>query len=131
MIDSDSYLVLAISLLPLLYFPNRHPKLTGSLVMSQQSISIAQVGSRIAAAILGGYAFTWGFTAFGIAALVALGVDFHEAETGMLLLAFLVFLSLFLWAFAAANVVRVWGLLGGGAVLMTVAAWALQRSILG
>ena len=99
--------------------------------MSQQTISIAQVGSRIAAAILGGYAFTWGFTALGIAGLVALGVDFHEAETGVLLLAFLVFLGLFLWAFAAASVVRVWVLLGGGAVLMTAASWVLQRALLG
>jgi hypothetical protein len=99
--------------------------------MSQQTISIAQVGSRIAAALLGGYAFTWGFTALGIAGLVALGVDFHEAETGVLLLAFLVFLGLFLWAFAAASVVRVWVFLGSGAVLMTAAAWALQSALLG
>lgn len=99
--------------------------------MAQENISIAQIGARIAAAIVGGYAFTWGFTALGIAGLVALGVDFHEAETGVLLLAFLVFLGLFLWAFAAASVVRVWILLGGGAVLMTAAAWALQRALLG
>jgi hypothetical protein len=87
--------------------------------------------NRIAAALLGGYAFTWGFTALGIAGLVTLGVDFHEAEKGVLLLAFLVFLGLFLWAFAATSVLRVWGLLGGGAVLMTTAAWALQRALLG
>lgn len=99
--------------------------------MSQSSLSIAQVSSRIAAALLGGYAFTWGFTGLGIAGLVALGVDFHEAETGVLLLAFFVFLGAFLWAFAAANLVRVWGLLAGGAMLMTAAAWALQRALLG
>ena len=46
--------------------------------------------SRIAAALFGGYAFTWGFTVLGIASLVALGVGFHEAETGVLILAFLV-----------------------------------------
>lgn len=87
--------------------------------------------ARIAAALLGGYAFTWGFTGLGIVGLVALGVDFHEAETAMLLLAFLVFLGMFLWVFAAANMVRVWALLVGGAVLMTSAAWALQRVLLG
>lgn len=87
--------------------------------------------NRIAAALLGGYAFTWGFTALGMAGLVALGVDFHEAETGVLLLSFLVFLGLFLWAFAAASMLRVWVLLGSGAVLMTSAAWALQRTLLG
>ncbi|THF60253.1 iron uptake protein [Pseudothauera rhizosphaerae] len=85
---------------------------------------------RVAAALLGGYAFTWGFTTLGVAGLVALGVDFHEAETALLLLAFLVFLSLFLWAFAAASLVRVWAVLGGGAVCMTVAALALQRVLL-
>jgi len=86
--------------------------------------------NRIAAALVGGYAFTWGFTALGIAGLVALGVDFHEAETGVLLVAFLVFLGLFLWAFATASVLRVWVLLGGGGVLLTAAAWALQRALL-
>jgi len=85
---------------------------------------------RLATALFGSYAFTWGFTALGMVGLVALGVDFHEAETAMLLLAFLVFLPLFLWAFAAASVVRVWAVLGGGAVFMTVAAWGLQRVLL-
>lgn len=87
--------------------------------------------NRIAAAFVGGYLFTWGVTAFGIAGLVALGVDFHEAETGVLLVAFLIFLGLFLWAFATASVLRVWVLLGGGGVLLTTAGWALQRALLG
>lgn len=87
--------------------------------------------SRIAAALFGGYAFTWGFTVLGIAGLVALGVDFHEAETGVLLLAFLVFLGMFLWAFAASSLLRVWAVLAGGGAAMTVLAWALQRTLLG
>ncbi len=82
--------------------------------------------SRVLAALVGGYAFTWGFTALGIAGLVAVGVDFHEAETALMLLAFLIFLPLFLWAFASPRQHRVWAVLGGGAVLMTVAAWGLQ-----
>lgn len=87
--------------------------------------------NRVAAALLGGYAFTWGFTAIGIAGLVALGVDFHEAETAAYLLAFVLFLSLFLWAFNSASVMRVWLILGGGGILMTGAAVALQSAILG
>lgn len=87
--------------------------------------------NRIAAALIGGYAFTWGFAALGIAGLVALGVDFHEAEMAVLLLAFLVFLALFLWVFATNRVARAWVLLGGGAVLMITAALALQRALLG
>jgi len=78
----------------------------------------------------GSYAFTWGFTALGVAGLVALGVDFHEAETTLLLLAFLVFLPLFLWGFAAACFTRVWVVLFGGAVFMAAAAWGLQRVLL-
>lgn len=88
------------------------------------------IAARITGAVLGGYAFTWGFTALGMAGLIALGVDFHEAETGVLLLAFLVYPALFLWAFAAASPARVWAVLGGGAVLMTAAAWGLQRAML-
>ena len=87
--------------------------------------------NRIAAALIGGYAFTWGFAALGIAGLVALGVDFHEAEMAVLLLAFLVFLALFLWVFATTRVARAWVLLGGGAVLMITSALALQRALLG
>lgn len=87
--------------------------------------------NRIAAAIFGGYAFTWGFTAFGIAGLAALGVDFHEAETGVLMLAFLVFLTAFLWTFATNSVLRAWMILAGGAALMLGTAWMLQRMLLG
>jgi len=87
--------------------------------------------NRITAALLGGYFCTWGFTGLGMVGLVALGMNFHEAETAMLLLAFLVFLGLFLWAFAAANMVRVWAWLAGGGAVMTAAAWALQRALLG
>lgn len=93
-------------------------------------ISASRIGNRIAAALLGGYAFTWGFTAFGIAGLVAFGVGFHEAETTLMLLAFPMFLGLFLWAFAAASPARVWAVLGAGAILMTAAAWGLQRAML-
>lgn len=78
----------------------------------------------------GSYAFTWGFTALGVAGLVALGVDFHEAETILMLLAFLVFLPLFLWSFASPRQGRVMALLFGGAALMTAAAWGLQRLLI-
>lgn len=86
--------------------------------------------ARTSAAVLGGYAFSWGLAAAGVASLVALGMDFHEAETAMMLIAVLVFLGVFLWAFAAASLARVWMVLAGGAGVMTTAAWALQRAIL-
>lgn len=98
--------------------------------MARISLTAAHITGRVAAALLGGYAFTWGFTAFGIAGLVALGGDYHEAETGVLLLAFLVFLGMFLWSFAAASLTRVWMVLVGGALLMSGLASALQHSLI-
>ncbi|HEX4856733.1 MAG TPA: iron uptake protein [Limnobacter sp.] len=90
----------------------------------------AAILSRIAASLLGGYAFTWGFTSFCIAALVALGVDFHDAEVGVLIAAFLLFLGVFLWAFACESIARAWIVLAGGGGLMTAVAWLVQKSLL-
>jgi hypothetical protein len=84
---------------------------------------------RVAAALLGGYGFVWGFVSLAITGAVALGGDFHEAHTAAMLLAFLVFLVALCWAFAAASLARVWLVLAGGAALMSGAAWLLQRSI--
>ncbi len=85
---------------------------------------------RLAVALLGSFAFTWGFVALGVAGLVFLGVDDHEAETALMLLAFLVMLPLFLWAFASPRQGRAMGLLFGAAALMTSAAWGVQRVLL-
>ena len=85
---------------------------------------------RILAAILGGWAFSWGFVACGTAALVGLGAPFHDAETACLMLGLLAFLSVFLWAFSASRVLRVATVLPGGALLFHVMALLLQRQIL-
>ncbi len=85
---------------------------------------------RTLAAILGGWLFTWGFVACGTAALVGLGVAFHDAEQALLMLGLLVFLGIFLWAFAARSVARVCAVLVGGAVFFNAAAWLLQSAIL-
>lgn len=84
---------------------------------------------RTVAAILGGWAFTWGFVACGTAALAGLGVEFHDAETALLMLGLLLFLGIFLWTFAARSVWRVCAVLVGGAVCFNTAAWLLQRAI--
>lgn len=86
--------------------------------------------SRILSALVGGYAFTWGFSSIGIAGLAAFGADFHEAETAVLMLAFLVFLAVILWAFACRSVSRAWLVLAGGGALMTLSAWGVQQSML-
>jgi hypothetical protein len=92
-------------------------------------LATLQVLARVAAAMFGGWAFTWGFVSLGITGLVALGQPYGEARTAAMLLAFLVFLGALLWAFAADSLLRVWVTLAGGAALMTGAAWLLQRSL--
>jgi hypothetical protein len=46
-----------------------------------------------------------------------------------MLLAFLVFLAVFCWAFAAPRLARVWAVLAGSGALMTGAAWLAQRAL--
>src|SRR5690606_27450799 len=76
---------------------------------------------RLACALLGGYAFTWGF--------IALGMEFHDAEHLSSMLGLLLYLAVFLWAFAARSLRRAaWVLLGGGAVMAALASavqWGL------
>jgi hypothetical protein len=69
----------------------------------------------------------WGFVTFTIAVGVAAGVPYSEAQTAAFLLAFLVFLICFCWAFTAASVGRVWTVLGGGGFAMTGAAWLMTN----
>ena len=67
---------------------------------------------RIAAAVLGGYAFCWGFVALGMAGLFALGMSFHDAEHLCAMLAFLLYVTVFCWAFATRSLAGL--TLGGG-----------------
>ncbi len=81
---------------------------------------------RIAAALLGGYAFTWGLIALGMVSLFALGMEFHDAEQLSGIVGILFYLLVFLWAFAARSLRRVWAVLAGGGALMAGAAWLVQ-----
>jgi hypothetical protein len=94
------------------------------------SLRWPEVGARVAAGLLGAYAFSWGFAAAVVAGLVTAGVDFHDAEMSAHMLAFLLFPGLLLWSFAAARLGRVWAVLAGGAALQWALAWALQRALL-
>ena len=89
---------------------------------------MASVVSRIAAAVFGGYAFVWGFTTLLIALALVLRLPYGDAQTTAYLLAFLVFLGAFLWAFSARRVLLVWLVLGGGGAAMTTLAWTLTRT---
>ena len=87
----------------------------------------AQVGSRVAASLLGSYAFVFGFTTLGTALGVAAGMPYADAQTLLYLLAFLRFALCFCWAFLPLSGAKVWGgMLGGGAV-MTGAGWLLSQ----
>ncbi len=81
--------------------------------------------SRIAAALIGGYAFTWGFTSLVVAGNLATGGDYDEGLLLAYLLAFLIFLGAFLFAFSAKRLALVWFVLAGGALAMTVLASAI------
>lgn len=87
------------------------------------------IASRVAASLLGGYAFVWGFVSLGITLLVAAGMPYQEAQPLLFLLAFLVLLGLFCWAWSAASATRVWLVLAGGGAAMTAAAWLLSRAM--
>lgn len=97
--------------------------------MAALTSSRLHVVSRTAAAILGGYAFTWGVIAFGTALLVAAGMEFHDAEHLSAIIGFLVFLVAFLLAFAARSLSRVWLVLAGGGALLAGAASLIQQQI--
>ena len=91
--------------------------------------SVGQIVSRIAAAVLGGYAFVWGVTTLGISIGLAMGSTYGDAQTAMHLLAFLVFLVAFIWSFSSARLWRIWTVLAGGGALMTGAAWFITTGL--
>lgn len=86
--------------------------------------------SRIAAGLFGSYVWTWGALGLLIVALTAAGMDFEDAEGLGGMLAVLLYLIAFLWAFSAASLPRVWGVLAGGGVLMAAAASVVQAALL-
>lgn len=88
----------------------------------------AQVIFRTTAALLGGYAFVWGFASLTTVLGVSSGLSYGDARTLAFLLAFLVYLTCFLWAFAASRMALVWAVLGGGGALMTGTALLLLRT---
>src|SRR5262245_2007242 len=87
------------------------------------------VVSRVGAGVLGAYAFSWGFITLVGTALLTAGMEFHDATNLAVMLGFLVFLAAFCFAFIAKSLARVWAVLAGGGVLMTIAGVWLSRSL--
>jgi hypothetical protein len=97
--------------------------------MAAPPVSRLNIAVRIGAAVLGGYAFTWGFIALSVALLFAARMEFHDAETLATIVGLLLFVAAFLWAFAARSVAIVWTVLAGGGALMAGAATLVQRAL--
>lgn len=76
--------------------------------------------SRIVAAILGGYGFTYAFTA-ALARLLPL--DKVDALISASLLSFAVYTGVILWAFACRSATRVWLGLASAAPLAAIGFW--------
>jgi hypothetical protein len=93
------------------------------------ALSRTHIVSRVTAGLFGGWVFVWGCTTLGVALGLFAGVQYREAVELAYLLAFLLFLVVFCWAFAAASLTRVWMVLAGGGGLMSLAAWALARTL--
>ncbi|MBL8267177.1 hypothetical protein [Steroidobacter sp.] len=93
------------------------------------SVSKVHLLSRVAASLLGSWVFVWGSTTLGIALALSAGASYHEASELAYLLAFLLFLVMFCWAFAAASLWRVWLVLGGGGAVMSLLGWLLARTV--
>ncbi|MBN6151587.1 iron uptake protein [Xanthomonas sp. AmX2] len=85
-----------------------------------------RLASRIAAAVLGGYAFAWGTVAAVTAALFAADLEFHDAEFLGAVAGLLAYLVAFLWAIAARRLARVWAVLLGAGALMAAGASYVQ-----
>ncbi|MBK1838478.1 hypothetical protein JHL17_13745 [Azospirillum sp. YIM B02556] len=84
--------------------------------------SRCHTAARVTAAVFGAYGFAWGLASFGAELGALAGMAPAEAVTTSSLLALLVLPVVALWAFAVPRVVVGWAVLGGGGVLLTVAA---------
>ena len=92
--------------------------------------AVLQLVSRIIASLLGSYGVVWGFVTLVSVLGTAAGMPFGEARTLAYLLAFLVFVSCFCWAFAERSVARVWLVFVSSAVAMTTLGWLCSTAML-
>lgn len=88
----------------------------------------AAISSRVLAAVAGGWVFAWGFVMLALALGRRAGLSYADAQTLSWLLVFLVYVTTACWSIAAARIVRVWAVLVGGGVSMTLAGWWLMGS---
>lgn len=92
---------------------------------SSKELSTAQLLSRIAAGIAGGYCFVLGVTTLGIVLATGLGMSYTDAQTLMYLMAFLIYTFAFCWAFIHRSLLTICLCLIGGGAVMTALGWWL------
>ncbi|HKP64750.1 MAG TPA: hypothetical protein VJV78_48770 [Polyangiales bacterium] len=97
--------------------------------MTSSNRSRLHLASRVAAGVLGSYAFVWGFIALGAAFGLLAGLGYEDALQLSSWFGLLVFIASLCAAFATASLLRVWTVLAGGGALMTCAAWLLLRAL--
>ena len=88
-----------------------------------------QVVARVTASLLGSYVLVWGFVSLGIPLGVAGGMTYEDSQTLLFLLAFLLFVACFCWAYTAESALRVWLCFLGGGSLMTLMGWLFARKL--
>lgn len=81
--------------------------------------------NRFAAAILGGWLFTYGFVALATLLGFVAGIPFFESWSLAWMLSFVVFLVVLIWGFTPRRTWVVWTVLAGGGIVMSVAAKTL------
>ena len=89
----------------------------------------ALVVARVTASLLGSYVLVWGFVTFGITLGVAGGMPYDDSQTLLYMLAFLLFVACFCWAFSAKSALRVWLCFAFGGALMTLSGWLLAGKL--
>ncbi|MGB3394617.1 MAG: iron uptake protein [Stenotrophomonas sp.] len=100
------------------------------VLATSSSFPRLRLASRMAAAVFGGYAFTWGFIAAAMALLFKAGMEFHDAEFLASAVGLLLYLVIFLGTVASRRrLALTWlALLGGGAALAAVGS-LVQASV--
>lgn len=109
--------------------PERDAAPPRSSPLTSTNRSRLHVASRVAASLLGSYAFVWGFVSLGGALGLAAGLAYDDAFQLSTWFGYLLFVAGVCGAFAVSSLARVWAVLGGGGALMTGAAWLLLRSL--
>lgn len=90
-------------------------------------VRAAAIASRVLAALVGGWAFAWGFVMLALALGRRAGLSYADAQTLAWLLVFLLYVATVCWTFSARSAARVWLVLLGGSAAMTGAGWWLLR----